>query len=68
MKYIHPIQRIETRELSVKEFNEETGFILYNFRVPQGVEINLDITPTEIEWLYKAHKKITKQYKKMMKR
>ena len=61
MKYCMPINKIERRELEVKECNVDTGFILYNFHIPQAVDINIDITPDEIEWLYETNKKLKKK-------
>lgn len=68
LKYIKTITKFEDRELTLKEYNSATGYILYNLKVPQAIEINLVLTPSEIEWLYATHKTIKKILKKSTKK
>jgi len=62
MKKCYPIYRLGTRELSVKKVGIDSKYILFEYHIPQAIDIKLEITPEEIEMLYKCSQEFQEQY------
>lgn len=59
---IYPIQKIENRELELKDFNVDCDFWLFNLKIKQAIEINIELTYGEIKKLIEMAETLRKQH------